>query len=62
METIIIITLLLIIYNDGLVLLGTTKNKHLKVLMLWWSWRVPPPRPIGNKFADYRLRLFGNLA
>jgi hypothetical protein len=31
-------------------------------MRFWWSWRVPPPRPIGNKFADYRLRPFEILA
>jgi len=29
--------------------------------MLWWSWRVLPPRPIGNKFDDYRHISFKNF-
>jgi hypothetical protein len=30
-------------------------------MRFWWSWRVLPPRPIANKFDDYRLRLLGNF-
>jgi hypothetical protein len=27
-------------------------------MLIWWSWRILPPRPIGNKLDDYRLRPF----
>src|SRR5665213_728225 len=30
-------------------------ESHEGFSFLWWSWRVLPPRPIGNKFDDYRL-------
>lgn len=31
------------------------------LMRFWWSWRVPPPRPIGNKFDVYRHMPFGCL-
>jgi len=31
-------------------------KKHQRLLMrFWWSWWALPPRPIGNKFGDYRF-------
>ncbi len=31
------------------------------LMRFWWSWRVLPPRPIGNNSDDYRLIPFKNF-